>query len=318
MNSSFNNTSFGKVPRNEFFSIVLGILTIPIVIFGLSGALLFLYILKKDTKQRTSVKASFVNLCLSSLVFCIFSGPFQALTYITNTQNFLASPDHDGLCQLNAFLNISCVYIVVLCHASIAANRFLVIFFHDRPGILNSRLLFALLLIIPWAVPVAIYIFPFFHLGGSYGFLAAQPMYKCTFVKREKSYLFLSRTLTTGLALAIIFSAYFAIWLKVITIRSQGWRLFNRSNTIEDGGVVPRPGPRYLRQMRRDVRVARNTFIACLALVICFLPSTVYVFSVKSTANSIGMTLIFLQWLGKFIFSLVLYEYCERRKSFHF
>jgi hypothetical protein len=305
MSNISNKTSLQEAQRNTLADnfVVLGILTIPIVLLGFIGALLFLYKLKKDSKQRRSVKALFVNLCVSTMVFCIFSGPFQALTYITQNNNFLASPTNDAICQINAFMNVATIYIVVLCHAAIAANRYFVIVFHDRPTIQNSKSLLIILLTSPWLITVLITIFPFFQLGGTYGY--SELVHKCSFLKRDKFFLFACRIISAGFALTVIFCSYFAICLKVTRRTRQRFSvLYRQSNVVLDTSTLPQSSLATLRRMRKEVRVARSTFITCLAFVVCFLPATIHAFTVKNPTDlqgTFGMTLILLQWIGNFI-----------------
>ena len=304
-NNSLSNTTASSHLTSPL-TIVIGAITVPIVLIGLIGSLAFFYVLKHDTtKQRLSVKATFANLALAVFVFCTVSGPYQALTFIKQDRNFLAKPANDMWCQINAFSNVSMVYVVVLCHAAIALNRFCVILFYQRPHILKSRAMLAALLLSPWLVTFAIYVFPFFHLGGTFGYVRF-PVYKCSFVDRKPSFLMASRALTTGLALVVICGAYFAIWLKVtVNEPRRAAVIARRSNAVRDRMIrVPVSSvPRALRQMKKEVKVAKSTFVTCLFFVVCFLPSTIQAF-VMNNPNGLqsfaGQALITLQWIGNY------------------
>ncbi|OQV25758.1 hypothetical protein BV898_00686 [Hypsibius exemplaris] len=290
--SVINRQNNSSSENDSYSSVAFGIVTIPIVIVGFIGCILFLFVLYKDTKQRHSVRACFLNLCLSSLFFCIFSGPFQILTYITQDRNFLADPANDFWCQFSAFTNVALIYVVVLCHAAIAVNRYCVIIFYKRVRILKSKILLSILLVSPWFITIVIYIFPLFHLGASYGF-GGNPVYKCSFQKREKAFLMASRAITTGSAVILICASYLAIWVKV-TMNSR------RPNCV---GIdcIPPAAPKTLRQINKEVRVAKSTFITCLVFIIFFLPSTVQAFVIKNPANLQlvpGLTLILMQQIG--------------------
>ena len=303
-NSTSNSTASKQL--KSLFTTVNGGVTVLIVFIGLVGSLAFLYVLKHDTtKQRLSVKATFANLALAVIVFCTISGPYQALTFIARDQNFLAKPANDMWCQINAFSNVSMIYVVVLCHAAIALNRLCVILFYQRPHILNSRALLAALLLSPWLATFTIYAFPFFHLGATYGYNRF-PFSKCSFVERDQAFLISSRALTTGLALVVICGAYFVIWLKVTVNEPRRCAMIARwSNAVRDsplGPQVPTP-PRALRQWNKEVKVAKSTFMTCLFFVVCFLPSTTLAFVVSKSSELRSLTgeaLLTLQWIGEF------------------
>ncbi|OQV25756.1 hypothetical protein BV898_00684 [Hypsibius exemplaris] len=296
MNLNSTNESFVSRQNNSQSSnssVALGVVTIPIVIIGFIGCVTFLVVLHNDKKHRQSVKACFLNLCLSSLFFCIFSGPFQILTYITQDRNFLADPANDFWCQFSAFTNVALVYVVVLCHAAIAVNRYCVIIFYKRVRILKSKILLSILLVSPWFITIVIYIFPLFHLGTSYGFVG-DPTYKCTFLKREKAFLTASRAITTGVAVVLICASYLAIWVKV-TMNSQ-----RRHRVVLEDVTSGALAAGTLRQIKKEVRVAKSTCVTCLVFIVCFLPSTIQAFAVRSPGDmkQVGLILIMLQHAG--------------------
>ncbi|OQV21948.1 hypothetical protein BV898_04160 [Hypsibius exemplaris] len=305
------NSSSNSVPVYE----VYGIITIPIGVVGFIGSLLCVWTIWRSrqhhpTQHKSSSNSNilFLNMSLSSLLFCGIVCPFHAYAQITQLRSTLAQRADDSLCQFIAFAYFTTLTASSYAHVTIALNRFFaVILSGTAHGMFQSKRFTVFMMALSWMVAGATFAPPLFRSFKtvSYGF--SEESMKCTFTSLGNSvYVIAYKVVYAWIPFLIMVLCYACIFLK---LKLSKKRIRHQNQPIESiqqsNGGNPRVAVmkliRQRRSMRGEIRVTKIAFITCASFLACYVPNTLFGFAVKTRKelqSPLGIALVMLWWVG--------------------
>ncbi|XP_055346094.1 protein trapped in endoderm-1-like [Paramacrobiotus metropolitanus] len=303
MSNLTNNT---LIRQEETDTYIHGIITGVLVPTGILGSLLCLYFIKqRHFEQTPQSDALLINLCVSSLLFCTVNAPVLAYTLTTFPINyfFLHPSACQGLVYIFWFSQTASAY----AHVGIALNRFITLMFLSHKKFSYSNLVAGFLIAAGWIIPLVTFIFPLFHMFGTFGYTTIA--HTCLFVGVIlRPYQLTYKTLNSFFPLSLMVVSYLAISVKLYCIAINRQRRIDKSVNNDafsrtTGGLTRATDATVAKRkrVRAEIRTTNTAMITCFIFLICYVPNSLYGFFVKTVRDlqsTTGMSLILLVWIG--------------------
>ncbi|GBN04438.1 G-protein coupled receptor moody [Araneus ventricosus] len=134
-------------------------------VVGVFGNLVSILALSKSQKLRNATTAFIVNLCVADLLFCGFSMPLSALTFLERDWNY-----GEVLCKLFPLVRYSNGAVSLFSVIAIAINRYILIvhpkLYRDMYKPRNIGIMIAIM----WISALVLLLFPLFEVWGRLGY----------------------------------------------------------------------------------------------------------------------------------------------------
>lgn len=134
-------------------------------IIGTTGNFISILALLRSKRLRNATTAFIVNLCLSDLLFCSFSIPLTAVTYVDKKWN-----GSDELCKLFTLLKFSNGIVSIFTVVAITMNRYILIVYPKIYPTFYQRRNTALMIFFLWFLPLFLLFLPYLELWGKLGY----------------------------------------------------------------------------------------------------------------------------------------------------
>lgn len=135
-------------------------------IVGVTGNFISILALSRCPRLRNATTAFIINLCVADLIFCAFSSPLQAVTYIQRSWTF-----GDGLlCKLFPFVSYVNALVSLFTVLAIAINRYICIVHPLRYASFYRTSNVGAMIAFLWICVLGIMSLPFFQIWGKLGY----------------------------------------------------------------------------------------------------------------------------------------------------
>ncbi|XP_055925051.1 G-protein coupled receptor moody-like [Argiope bruennichi] len=173
-----NNTIFFKYPA-ELMDFAASIFIIFAVV-GVFGNLVSILALSKCRKLRNATTAFIVNLCVADLLFCSFSMPLSALTFLERDWNY-----GEALCKLFPLVRYSNGAVSLFSVIAITINRYILIVHPKMYREMYKPRNIGIMIAIMWIAALMLLFFPLFEVWGRLGY--DSKVGTCTILKMNGS-----------------------------------------------------------------------------------------------------------------------------------
>ncbi|OQV17896.1 hypothetical protein BV898_08025 [Hypsibius exemplaris] len=261
-----------------------GYLTVGISIPGTLTCLFSIYLTVAAQNSATtaahrmttdSFHILFISLTVASVFVCGVTLPVSSYNLVTGGKSWFELPQRSVLCLLDAFLQLTAMDTALFTHGFIAVNRLLAAFTYPQRHPTGSKVLTVVFVVLSWLLPVILYAFPLFHVGG--GFSYSHNTNRCTLVEHQHSLIYwhLTKVLHFFLPFALMTICYATILVRVMTSN----RRVQQQDVRKMMPVVMLPisnsNSAHNHRIRKEIQVTKAVFLTCLTFILCYLPNTV-------------------------------------------
>lgn len=131
-------------------------------ILGTIGNFISILALVRSPRLRNATTAFIVNLCASDLLFCSFSIPLTAVTYIDRKWN-----GSDQLCKVFALIRFTNGIASIFTVVAITINRYVLIVYPNIYPFLYTKRKTALMIFFLWFLPLFLLLLPYLEIWGT-------------------------------------------------------------------------------------------------------------------------------------------------------
>lgn len=304
-------------------------------IIGIPGNLISIGALARSPRLRNATTTFIINLCVADAIFCSFSIPLSASTFLQGRW-----VHGDALCVLFPLVRYSNVAVSLLSVVAITVNRYVLIVHPQKYKSVYKKHWIALMVVIIWLFSFVCLLPPLLKVWGKFGF--DPTVGTCTILKvngrSPKVFLYVFAFVMPSLAFVICYSRIFWVVRKAhrnvkerrpdITLETRG--------KMEGGSKSPRILLQQLRekfhtssseisgkrkkQLTKDIRLLRMILVIFFTFVICYLPVTIIKITRKEddlpVINILGyVSIYFSSCINPIIYVLMSQEYRQAYKK---
>ncbi|XP_038044358.1 beta-4C adrenergic receptor-like [Patiria miniata] len=245
---------------------------------GLLGNLAVIFAILTVKKLQTKTNVFVLNLAVADVLTCTVA-PLQAVTILSDE---LVIPS--WLCKLVAFCIITCIGCSINTLALIAVNRLVGITTTAMYHKVYTPIRLFLMIVMSWAVPIAVATIPLFSNYAKYGF---NPIYKSCTWSSNMSYIITYAKLISvmyfPLQFTILFVSYLKIYLYVTRTTQSMLRLDKYGGTTGLGSQTLQ-----IQLWKRQVTVTKNLFTVVCVFFLCMCPY----FATLGLPSNVGKSLL--------------------------
>lgn len=129
---------------------------------GTIGNFISVLALVRSPRLRNATTAFIVNLCVSDLLFCSFSIPLTAVTYIDRKWN-----GSDQLCKMFAFIRFTNGITSIFTVVAITINRYVLIVYPKIYPFVYTKRKTAIMIFFLWFLPLFLLLLPYLEVWGT-------------------------------------------------------------------------------------------------------------------------------------------------------
>ncbi|XP_035214381.1 protein trapped in endoderm-1-like [Stegodyphus dumicola] len=158
-----NNTVFVQYPSQlmDFAAACF----IAFAIIGVTGNFISIVALSKCKRLRNATTAFILNLCVADFLFCSFSMPLTALTFLERDWNY-----GDVLCKLFPLVRYSNGAVSLFSVIAITVNRYILVVHPNLYRDMYKARNIAIMISLIWISALVLLLFPLIEVWGRFGF----------------------------------------------------------------------------------------------------------------------------------------------------
>ncbi|XP_022252657.1 G-protein coupled receptor moody-like [Limulus polyphemus] len=297
-------------------------------IIGIPGNLISIGALARSPRLRNATTTFIINLCVADAIFCAFSIPLSASTFLRRKW-----VHGDALCVLFPLIRYSNVAVSLLSVVAITVNRYVLIVHPQKYKSIYKKHWIAIMVAAIWLFSFICLLPPLLNVWGKFGF--DPTVGTCTILKvngrSPKVFLYVFAFVLPSVAFVICYSRIFCV------VRKAHKNIKERpDNTRTEGG--PKSPRILLQQLRekfhpssefsgkrkkeltKDIRLLRMILVIFFTFVICYLPVTIIKITRKEddlpVINILGyVSIYFSSCINPIIYVLMSQEYRQAYKK---
>ncbi|GIX70210.1 g-protein coupled receptor moody [Caerostris darwini] len=226
-------------------------------IVGVFGNFVSILALSKSKKLRNATTAFIVNLCVADLLFCGFSMPLSALTFLERHWNY-----GDVLCKLFPLVGYSNGAVSLFSVIAITINRYILIVHPNVYRDMYKPRNIAIMIGFIWMSALVLLIFPLFEVWGKFGY--DPKVGTCSIMKLNgRSPKMTFCIVAFGLPSMVFPVCYSRIYWVVHQASERA-----RKDSLDNVSI----NKTALRRSKQELKVLRMIMVIFITFVLCYVP----------------------------------------------